>query len=191
MAILRSPPPGRAASTEDEDQRPLAADHLETKGNTMTEYALYFETGGPVFGDGYTALARLSGRMLAVKTPTGFELYGVNPGGAAVFGATLNEAYAEFIEATRLVLVDIAAEGASFSNFRHEARSLFATVGRRTEARWLEARARARRGEIDTGLGLQIERDDRNLSIEVELLQNPTAAANAAPQEQAPAALAA
>ena len=104
----------------------------------MTEYALYFETGGPVFGDGYTALVRLSGRMLAVKTPTGFELYGVNPGGAAVFGATLNEAYAEFIEATRLVLVDIAAEGAGFSNFRREARSLFAAVGRRTEARWLK-----------------------------------------------------
>lgn len=157
----------------------------------MTEYALYFETGGPVFGEGYTALARMRGRMLAVRARTGFDLYGVNPGGAAVFGPTLNEAYVKFVEEIRLVLVDIASEGGSFDDFRHEARSLFATSGSVTEARWEAARARARRGEIDTGLGLRIERDNPDLGIDIELLEEVTAAANAAPQEPAPAALAA
>ena len=156
----------------------------------MTEYALYLETGGPVFGEGST-LARMRGRMLAVRTRSGFDLYGVNPGGAAVFGSTLNEAYAKFVEELRLVLVDIAAEGGSFDDFRREARTLFATTGSVTAARWEAARAKARRGEIDTGLGLRIERDDPDLGIDIELLEEVTAAANAAPQEPAPAALAA
>ena len=157
----------------------------------MTEYALYFKTGGPLFGEGYTALARMQGRMLAVGTSAGFDLYGVNPGGAAVFGPTLNEAYVKFIEEIRLVLVDIAAEGGGFDDFRHEARTLFATTGSATEARWEAARAKARRGEIDTELGLRIERDDPDLGIDIELLEEVTAEANAAPQEPAPAALAA
>lgn len=59
----------------------------------MTEYALFFETGGPVFGQGYVALVTVRGRLLAVRTPDDFDLYGVNPGGAAVHGPTLNEAF--------------------------------------------------------------------------------------------------
>lgn len=157
----------------------------------MTEYALYFETGGPVFGEGYVALVTVRGRMLAVRTPDDFELYGVNPGGAAVHGPTLNEAYVKFVEDLRLALVDIAAEGSKFTEFRRQAEDLFAASGARTEARWDEARARARRGEIDTELGLRIERHDPDLGIDVELLEEATPAANSAPQHQAPAALAA
>ena len=157
----------------------------------MTEYALFFETGVPVFGEGYVALVRVRGRMLAVRTEADFELYGVNPGGAAVYAPTLNEAYIKFVEDLRLVLVDIAAEGSDFKAFRRQAQDLFAAAGSRTEARWHDARARARRGEIDTELGLRIERHDPELGIEVELLDKATPAANPAPQEQAPAALAA
>ena len=157
----------------------------------MTEYALFFETGGPVFGEGYVALVTVRGRMLAVRTPDDFELYGVNPGGAAVHGPTLNEAYVKFVEDLRLALVDIAAEGSKFTEFRRQAEDLFAASGARTEARWDEARARARRGEIDTELGLRIERHDPDLGIDVVLLEEATPAANSAPQHQAPAALAA
>ena len=157
----------------------------------MTEYALFFETGGPVFGQGYVALVTVRGRLLAVRTPDDFDLYGVNPGGAAVHGPTLNEAYVKFVEDLRLALVDIAAEGCEFKEFRHQAGELFATTGSRTEARWDEARARARRGDIDTELGLRIERHDPDLGIDVELLEEATPAANSAPQHQTPAALAA
>lgn len=157
----------------------------------MTEYALFFETGGPVFGEGYVALVQVRGRLLAVETGTDFELYGVNPGGAAVHAPTLNEAYVRFVEDLRLVLVDIASEGCRFPDFRRQAQDLFAAAGSRTEARWREARARARRGEIDTELGLRIERLDPELGIEVDLLDEATPAANPAPQQQAPAALAA
>ena len=157
----------------------------------MTEYALFFETGGPVFGEGYVALVQVRGRMLAAKTETDFELYGVNPAGAAVYAPTLNEAYVKFVEDLRLVLVDIASEGCNFPDFRSQAQNLFAATGSRTAARWREARARARRGEIGTELGLRIERHDPELGIEVELLDEATPAANPAPQEQAPAALAA
>ncbi len=77
----------------------------------MTEYALYFETAGQVFGEGYTSLARMRGRVLAVRVRSGFDLYGVNSGGSAVFSPTLNEAYAKLVQELRLVLVDMAAEG--------------------------------------------------------------------------------
>ncbi len=157
----------------------------------MTEYALFFETGGPVFGEGYVALVRVRGRLLAARTEADFELYGVNPGGAAVHAPTLNEAYAKLVEDLRLVLVDIAAEQCAFDDFRRQAQELFATAGSRTEARWNDARARARRGEIGAELGLRIERRDPELGIEVELLDEATPAANPAPQVQAPAALAA
>ncbi len=157
----------------------------------MTEYALYFETGGPVFGEGYTTLLRVRGRMLAVETSSGFEIFGVNPGGAAVFAATLNEAYTRFVEELRLALVDIAAEGNTYDEFREQASAMFATTGSRTAARWDEARNKARRGEIDTAIGLRIERHDPDLGIDVELLEEATPAANSAPQHQTPAALAA
>lgn len=61
----------------------------------------------------------------------------------------VNEAYVRFVEDLRLALVDIAAEGSKFTEFRRQAEDLFAASGARTEARWDEARARARRGEID------------------------------------------
>lgn len=119
----------------------------------MTEYALYFETGGPVFGEGFVALVRMRGRLLAVRTEDDFELYGVNPGGAAEHAPTLNEAYVRLLEDLRLALVDIAAEGCGFEEFRRQAEDFFATTGSRAEARWRAARTRARRGEIDTELG--------------------------------------
>jgi len=157
----------------------------------MTEYALFFETGGPIFGEGYVAVVRLRGRLLAAKSPTDVELYGVNPGGAAACAPTLAEAYARLVDEFRVVLVDIAADGCDFAGFRRRARGLFDAAGHRTEARWQRARELARRGEVDTELGLRIERDDPEIALHVELVEKATPAANLAPQETGPTALAA
>ncbi len=157
----------------------------------MTEYALFFESGGPVFGDGFVASVQVRGRLLAIRTAEDCELYGVNPGGFAVYADTLNEAYARFVEDLRLVLVDIAAEGCTFEHFQRRARVLFSTSGPRTRERWKEARERARRGEIENDLGLRVEQQHPELGIEVELVEKPLPSVNSAPQEHAPTAVAA
>ncbi len=61
----------------------------------MKEYPLFFESSGPIFGDGYVVSVLVRGRVLATRAEDDgeFVLSGVNPGSLLGFGATLNEAY--------------------------------------------------------------------------------------------------
>lgn len=158
----------------------------------MTDYALFFESGGPILGDGYIASVRVYGRLLAVQDDGGqFELSGVNPGSLLSLGTTLNEAYQELVESLRRVLIDIASDVSGFEAFSHQARDFFNTTDPQAETRWLAARTRARRGELPGNLGLRIERNDPELGIDVERVETPSPSANAPAQDLLPSALAA
>lgn len=95
----------------------------------MAEYALFFESGGPVLGEGYIVSIRVHGRALAIRDEESgeFQLSGVNPGSLLGFGRTLNGAYQEFVESLRCVLVDSASVAPSPEDFRREARDFFHT----------------------------------------------------------------
>ncbi len=159
----------------------------------MTEYALFFESGGPVFGEGYIASVRVHGRALATwdEEDGEFELSGVNPGSLLGFGRTLNEAYQEFVESLRCILIDCASDGASFDEFRSHAEDFFDTTGARIEAHWEAARVRAREGELPNDLGLRVETSNPVLGIEIQQVKTPSPETNAPAQHLAPSALAA
>lgn len=158
----------------------------------MTDYALFFENGGPILGKGYIAFVRVRGRILAIQDHDGgLELSGVNPGSLLGLGTTLNESYQELVESLRRVFVDIASDASSFEAFRREARDFFDTADPLAEARWQAARACARRGELPGDLGLKVERSDPGLGIEVARVEAPSPSANAPAQQLLPSALAA
>ena len=125
----------------------------------MTEYALFFESGGPVFGEGYIASVRVYGRALATydEEDGEFELSGVNPGSLLGFGRTLKEAYQDFVESLRCTLLDCASDAANFEDFRREVEDFFATNDPEADAKWEVARDRARRGELPNDLALRLE----------------------------------
>ncbi len=159
----------------------------------MTEYALFFESGGPVLGEGYIVSIRVRGRALAIRNEENgeFQLSGVNPGSLLGFGRTLNEAYQEFVEALRCVLVDIASDAPNFEDFRREARDFFHTEDPLAEARWDTARERVRSGETPNDLELRLERSTPDLGIEVQHVEVPSLSANAPAQQLSPSAVAA
>ena len=159
----------------------------------MAEYALFFESGGPVLGEGYIVSIRVRGRALAIRGEESgeFQLSGVNPGSLLGFGRTLNEAYQEFVESLRCVLVDIASDAPSPEDFRREARDFFHTEDPEAEARWEAARERVRKGETPNDLELRLERSTPELGIEVQHVEAPALSANAPAQELSPSALAA
>ncbi len=159
----------------------------------MTEYALFFESGGPVFGNGYIVSVRVHGRLLFIRDEKNgeFQLRGVNPGSLLGFGSTLNEAYQGLVESLRCILIDIASEATSVDDFRREAADFFDTTAPHTKARWETARSRARDGELPNDLNLRVERSNPKLGIEVQLVEKPSVNANAPAQHAAPTAIAA
>ena len=159
----------------------------------MTQYALFFESGGPVFGEGYIASVRVHGRALATHDEEDgeFELSGVNPGSLLGFGRTLNEAYQDFVESLRCTLIDCASDAANFEDFRQEVQDFFVTNDPQAETNWEAARDRARRGELPNDLALRLERSDPDLGVDVRQVEAPSLSANAPAQALAPSAIAA
>lgn len=148
---------------------------------TMKEYPLFFESGGPIFGDGYVVSVVVRGRVLATwnEDDGEFVLSGVNPGSLLGFGRTLNEAYQYMVESLRCVLIDIATDAATVEEFRREADDFFETDSPRCRAEWQAAREGARRGEPSADVDLRVETSDPELGIFVEPIETPSIAANA------------
>jgi len=159
----------------------------------MTEYALFFESGGPVFGEGYIASVRVHGRALATydEEDGEFELSGVNPGSLLGLGRTLKEAYQDFVESLRCTLIDCASDAADFEDFRREVQDFFDTTDPRAETKWEAARDRARRRELPNDLALQLERSDPDLGVDIRQVRTSSLAANAPAQALVSSAIAA
>ena len=96
----------------------------------------------PSSAKGYIVSTGVRGRALAIRDEESGEsqLSGVNPGSLLGFGRTLNEAYQEFVESLRCVLVDIASDAPSPEDFRRETRDFFHTEDPGAETRWEAAR---------------------------------------------------
>ena len=150
----------------------------------MKEYPLFFESGGPIFGDGYVVSVVVRGRVLATwnEDDGEFVLSGVNPGSLLGFGRTLNEAYQYMVESLRCVLIDIATDAATVQEFRREADDFFETDSPRCRAEWQAARERALRGEPSADFDLRVENSDPELGIFVEPIETPSVSANAPAQ---------
>ena len=70
-----------------------------------------------MIGRGFVAEIEVTGSRVLASIETGGDawLYGVNPGGLAENGDSLDDAYAHFRKAVYEVLIDMAKESRTFS----------------------------------------------------------------------------
>jgi hypothetical protein len=115
----------------------------------MAEYPLLFGFSDVVAGSGYWARVAIDGRVLLVQDEDGAWLYGVQPGGIAGHGATVQEAHQDFRAGYRSVLADLAEEAENFTAFEALVSEFLNTVNRPNEAHWEQLVQLVRAGKLD------------------------------------------
>lgn len=132
-------------------------------------WPLLFTYSGPIFGRGYLASVRFCGRLLAWPETEGIWIDGVNPGGFAVGGKTLDEANLELRDSLTKILVDFAFEAESFEAFQEAVQRFYHETDDTSTALWEEALSALRAGTLPVPTGLQRKPADWECSIVVEL----------------------
>lgn len=115
---------------------------------------LLFKFQKIIFGNGFIAGVRMSGRAMLVEDGEEVWINGVNPSTLAGGGRTREEAFADFRRGWSQVLVDIAAECKSLEEFRARASEFLAAETEEITAEWCNAlkELRARGGADDVQL---------------------------------------
>lgn len=121
---------------------------------TATHYPLLMTYRGTVGNGRFDASVVSSGRTLVSKEPEGFWLFGVDAGSVAASGATLAEALAEFHNVYNAILFDLAAESATFEDFKTKAEAFFDATNCPNAHDWDAALADLRAGVLENDLGL-------------------------------------
>ena len=108
--------------------------------STLSRLPLLFSYRGAFFGPGVLFEVRLlNGRALYVEDPEGGWLYGVNPGGMAAPGASLQEAHDAFRQTFSRILVDLILDTKSEDEYRTGVERFVRETNEAYEAEWLEA----------------------------------------------------
>ena len=143
----------------------------------MTRYPILFGRRELVEGNGFIAGVALHGRLLLTDEDGEVWVEGINPGGIAARGNSPSEALAEFCSEYRIVLFDIAADAASFEDFKAEVERFFNDTSPTAAREWTAAVEDVRAGIVDAGW-LKKQPADSPLGIDVFLVRQPQAANN-------------
>lgn len=137
----------------------------------MKVYPLIFGPhGGLVAGNGFIAHVLIRGRCLLEETDQDFvSILGVNPGAVAGDGANSGEAYHDFLERVRLIIIDLADEADTFEAFRERVNQFVQQTNKPNEELWKDAVSRVRAGEVDLD-GVRREDADSAFWVQVELV---------------------
>lgn len=116
----------------------------------MTNYPVMFTFRDAVSGNGFLSGVTLSGRALIVREPDegNWWVYGVRPAPIAESGSTPLEAFANFRNAYKNVLFDVAEEAESFDAFKREVEKFYYEPDYDEENRWIEAVKAIRSGTV-------------------------------------------
>lgn len=115
----------------------------------MNHYPLLFGYRDLVAGKGFVAGVEMDGRALLVDEDEGSWFCGVNPGGLAAGGTDHGSAALAFRHSYRSVLFDLAAEAATFEDFRQAVEAFFAETNEPTREEWEEAVLAVRDEQVD------------------------------------------
>lgn len=102
-------------------------------------YPLFLSYKSAIIGNGFVAEITATGRLLATVEAEGWWLYGVNPGGIAAEGRSLDDAHTAMRESLRLVFVDFAQESPTFEEFKARVSAFFYETDDETVGEWQEA----------------------------------------------------
>lgn len=131
---------------------------------------LFFRYRDVVFGRGFAATIETTGRALCVREDDEFVMAGVEPGGMAAGGATREEAQEAFRKTFTLVLFDIAADAASFPEFKSEVERFVHQTAPATLEEWRRAVDTSRQ-TVNEGLDVPRQRADSPASVVVSHLE--------------------
>ena len=148
----------------------------DTQQIATNAWPLFMNSRILVAGKGYWAGIQVKSRALLVLEDDGndpeYHLYGVNPGGLAAGGKTIEAANKEFYEGLRGVTFDLADEADDFDAFQEKIRAVFNETDGYYEMRWKEALALVRSNSLDLA-GAPREPGDTAASIDVIRIETP------------------
>lgn len=149
----------------------------------MKHYPLLFTFTDRISSPGHYEVEVVArGRVLMIEEDEGWWFAGVNPGGLAEGGATVDEAYAKYRGSYREVLADIAADCDSTADFCREARLFFDQSDPDTTAEWEAARQDAANGLITMdALRKVTPANEERRRIEVRVISEVEVSVPAAP----------
>jgi hypothetical protein len=105
----------------------------------VRSYPFYFTYQDIVMGEGFLAEVCTRGRARIIKEDDGWWMYGVEPGGLAEGGKTIQEAHMRFRQTFREILFDIASSVEEFSEFSHETERFIREVNQPENEDWWKA----------------------------------------------------
>lgn len=153
----------------------------------MTTFPLFYTFKKFVSGAGFIADVYIRGRATAIAARSdeggGIEWWfnGVEPGGLARVGPTLNESYYAFRDALEEILIEIAHQSKTFQEFEDHVHRFANQINEPEEKDWQEARAAVRRGELDSPG--RMKRDEENTGT-TAVFVNQVHEYNATPQTE-------
>lgn len=127
---------------------------MEGQATSAKVYPLLYTFQDIVIGSGFIAEVCIKGRATAVEekgdtgADVGWWFNGVEPGGLARGGQSLNEAYFAFRGALKEILVELAYRSVDFEEFQAYVERFAHEVNRPEESDWREALQAVRSGEL-------------------------------------------
>jgi hypothetical protein len=143
-------------------------------------WPLLFTYSGTTIGQGFLASVNFCGRLLAWSETEGVWLDGVNPGGFAVGGKSLDEANVALRDTLLKVLVAFAAEAGSFDEFKAAVTRFYYETDSETVAWWEASLEAFKAGVLPVPSGLQRKPPEWQcfITIEPKRLEDLTARDN-------------
>jgi len=114
----------------------------------MSNYPVMFTFRDVVSGNGFLSGVTLGGRALIIPEDGSWSIYGVRPAPIAESGKTPLEAFANFRNAYKNVLFDLAEDAESFEEFKQKAEQFYSAPDPEEEGRWTEAFKAIRTGNV-------------------------------------------
>ena len=147
---------------------------------TPSRLPLLFSSRDTLFGPGVLIEVRVfNGRALYVEEPDGGWLYGVNPGGMAAGGSSLEDAHQAFRQVFSKVLVDLIMDTKSAQEYGAAVDQFVRETNEAYEAEWRTAVEAVRALPTNT-TGLPKAPADSPLSVEVVVRERSQVADNVA-----------
>jgi hypothetical protein len=146
----------------------------------MTDFPLIYGFRELVAGNGFVAGVEVNGRLLLRLEDEEWWAYGVEPGGVAAAGSTEMEAYQNFRQAMREILVDSAVLTATFDAFKADVEALGVQRNEGWEGDWQEAREAVRSGRSTAeGELAELPRETQEVRCSLQVVRLDNAAAQA------------
>ena len=121
--------------------------------NVLQTFPLFYTFQDTVIGRGFIAEVYIKGRATAILEqeegkPIEYSFNGVEPGGLAQSGSTLNDSYYAFKHSLKQILVELSYRSKNFDHFQELVTKFVRQVNVPEERDWKEAREAVRRGEL-------------------------------------------